>query len=345
MLGRSRLRAAGRGLPCHTHCPREPQVPQAGLACPITGACQGTPGEGGLASPPQAGRFWDLLAVWHPPACHVPPRRSWCMTGSGLAARSIRESRQVCSSSMRHVPPGEDAPPRPRSVLSPAQAAEVDIVSLCLRSFKLFFPGCFLSFSEESAPFAPSEWAVLRSQHHHTSASVPLPDWGWGSPGKTPLLGTLPCCPPCPACKLLPQVGSGPPGRYGVLQMPKKVFLASKLPHTSTARAVPLHTSGVSPNVPPSRGLPCFGAGQVPSTTADPQCDLWAWCSSVPQFPPWPGQGRTESVTRRYGDRGHTAYGERETHKPSPQPQPVLPTPALPGRARACRSTARAGRR
>lgn len=121
--------------------------------------------------------------------------------------------------------------------------------------------------------------------------------------------------------------------------MPQKVFLASKLPHTGTARAVPFHASGVSPNVPPSRGLSCFGAGQVPSTTMDPQCDLWAWCSSVPQFPPWPGQGRMESVACRYGDRGHTAYSDREMHKPSPQPWPMLPTPALPSRARACHST------
>lgn len=58
-------------------------------------------------------------------------------------------------------------------IISPAHMAEVDIVSLCLTPFKLFFPSCFLSFSEESAPFAPLEWAVLGSPD--TTTPVPQP--------------------------------------------------------------------------------------------------------------------------------------------------------------------------
>lgn len=79
------------------------------------------------------------------------------MTDTGLAAQSVRMSKQVCSFSTRRIYLGEDAASHRLSIISPAHMAEVDIVSWCLTSFKLFFPSCFLSFSEESNPFALSE--------------------------------------------------------------------------------------------------------------------------------------------------------------------------------------------
>lgn len=73
------------------------------------------------------------------------------MTVTGRAAQSIGMSKRVCSFSARRIRLREAVPPRPGSVMSPARAAGVGSVALCLTSFKLVFPGCFLSSSEESA--------------------------------------------------------------------------------------------------------------------------------------------------------------------------------------------------
>lgn len=84
--------------------------------------------------------------------------------------------------------------------------------------------------------------------------------------------------------------------------------------------------AGVSSHVPPRpRSVLLWG---WPSAQ---QCDLWARCPFVPQFPPCPGHGRT--VTRR-----HAACGD--VHNPSPQPQPVLLS-VLPGRAGTMRARSR----
>lgn len=155
--------AAGPELPAGiyriTHPPpqRAQSTHGAGLACPVPWACNAPCGRAAQLPSPQAGHFWDLLPFWHQPACHILLSRSQSVTDTGLAAQSVRMSKQVCSFSTRRIYLGEDAASHRLSIISPAHMAEVDIVSWCLTSFKLFFPSCFLSFSEESNPFALSE--------------------------------------------------------------------------------------------------------------------------------------------------------------------------------------------
>lgn len=98
------------------------------------------------------------------------------------------------------------------SIMSPAHVAEVNIISLWFTSFKLVFPSCFLSFSEESAPFAPSQWAELDSPDTITPVPQSRCQPGPGRVLENPFIGGLLLLHASSCLYLLPRGGSGCPG-------------------------------------------------------------------------------------------------------------------------------------